>query len=104
MVTVDKYFKVFKIDSIKDISSKELKRRFRILSLKAHPDVGGSNGKFRFIKEAYKYLLVLRKQYVKIESRKFFNDDFLFYGNGSIYDIKKKRWLKFKGKKINIKV
>jgi curved DNA-binding protein CbpA len=104
MVTVDKYFKAFKIESIKNINSRELKRRFRILSLIAHPDTGGTSAKFRFVNDAYKYLLVLRKQYVKKESKKFFNDHFLFYGDGSIYDTKIGRWVKFKGKKINIKI
>ena len=99
MVTAntDNYFRVFTIKDIKKISLKELKRRYRKLSLAYHPDIGGDQDKFVFIKEAYDYLEILVKQNINIDNKKFFNNDHLFfYGNGSIYDTKKGRWIKIK--------
>ena len=101
---IDKYFKIFKIENIKTMTLQELKRRFRILVKIAHPDRGGSPAKFRLVNDAYKYLTVLVKQHLKKESQKFFNNNHLFfYGDGSVFDTKKKRWSKIKGKIINIK-
>jgi DnaJ-class molecular chaperone len=107
MITIDTYFKVFKIKKIDDIDHIELKRRFRILVGKYHPDKKpyGNNEKFLLIHDAYEYLSERIKEYRKIESEKFFNNpDHLHYGDGSIYSISKKRWLKFKGKIIDINI
>ena len=104
METVDKYFRAFKIKSIKVITHQELKRRYRILSKKYHPDRGGTAGQFRFIHDAYEYLVKLRDDFLKQQSKKFYNKKhLLFYGDGSIYDTKKARWVKFKGQVINTK-
>ena len=104
MVTVDKYFKAFKITSIKVITHQELKRRYRILVQKYHPDKGGTAGQFRFIQEAYEYLIKLRDDFLKQQSKKFYNKkNLLFYGDGSVYDTKKGRWVKFKGQIIKAK-
>lgn len=104
MATVDKYFKAFKITSIKVITHQELKRRYRILARKYHPDHGGTGGQFRFCTEAYKYLVSLRDDFLKQQSKKFYNKKhLLFYGDGSVYDTKKARWVKFKGQIIKTK-
>ena len=104
METVDKYFKVFKINSIKAITHQELKRRYRILVRKYHPDAGGTAGQFRLIHDAYEYLVSLRDDFLKIQNKKFYkNNYFLFYSDGSVYSITKKRWVRFKGQNINTK-
>lgn len=100
-VNTTKYFRAFKIKSAKEINRKELKRRYRILAMKYHPDKGGVEGQFRFINDAYQYILKLVKENEIIENKKFFNSKHLrFYPNGSIYDTKTKRWVKFRGKII----
>jgi curved DNA-binding protein CbpA len=101
---MDKYFKVFKIEHISQIDLKEIKRRYKVLALKYHPDHGGTGGQFRFIHDAYTYLTELRKDFDKKESKKFFNKKFLFYGDGSVYDPKKGKWIKWKGNIINKKI
>jgi curved DNA-binding protein CbpA len=104
METVDKYFKAFKITSIKIITHQELKRRYRILSKKYHPDKGGTENQFRFVHDAYKYLINLRNDFIKQQNKKFYNNkDLIFYADGSIYSKSKKRWIKFRGQKINTK-
>lgn len=103
IVNTDKYFRVFKINNIKLIGRKELKRRWKILVKKYHPDKGGNPAHFRFVNDAYQYLLNLIIDHEKIENKKFFNKNFLFYGDGSIYDITKKSWVKLKGKRIKVK-
>ena len=79
METVDKYFAAFKIKHIKDVDKKELKRRYRILVKKYHPDKGGNPATFRFITEAYNYLLELRIQLDNKESKKFFSSNDRFF-------------------------
>ena len=104
METVDKYFAAFKIKHIKDVDKKELKRRYRILVKKYHPDKGGNPATFRFITEAYNYLLELRIQLDNKESKKFFSSKHLvFYADGSVFNTKTNRWAKYKGRIINIK-
>jgi DnaJ-class molecular chaperone len=100
------YFKVFKIKEISDIDPSELKRRFRILVHKYHPDKPkGSHEIFLLIHDAYKYVAERMKEYREKESEKFFNNsDHIHYGDGSIYSISKKRWIKIKGNIIDIKV
>lgn len=102
-MNTDRYFKIFKIEKISDITPKELTRRFRILAKKYHPDHGGSAIQFSHIREAYSYLKKLMDEYLKKETRKFFNPDFIYYKNGSIYDTKKRRWIKVKGKIVDIR-
>lgn len=101
----DTYFKIFQIKKISDIDSKELIRRFRILVKKYHPDMKphGNEEKFKLIYNAYKYLTDQMDEFIKIENQKFYNNDFLYYGDGSIFSISKKRWVKLKGKIINVK-
>jgi curved DNA-binding protein CbpA len=100
-MNTDKYFRIFKINKISDISMAELKRRYRILAMKYHPDKGGNSAKFVIIQDAYNYIKPLIERYQQIENRKFFNKKFLYYGDGSIYDTEKGRWIKLKGRKIN---
>lgn len=105
MVIVDKYFRAFKIKHISEIDLREIKRRYKVLANKYHPDHGGTNDQFRFVHDAFTYLTNLRKDFEKKENKKFFrNKNLLFYGDGSVYDTKKGRWVKWKGKKINTKV
>ena len=105
METVEKYFKTFKISNIKNITPHELKRRYRILVQKYHPDHGGRDYQFRFIQESYKYLKVLVEQNIKNQNNRFFNNKrYLFYGDKSVYDTKKRRWAKWKGKIIDKKI
>jgi len=100
IANTNKYFKAFKIKKISDITPKELTGRYRILVKKYHPDKGGKAGQFTFIHDAYSYLKKLMKEYLKKENKKFFNKNFLYYGDGSIYDTKKGRWIKLKGMKL----
>jgi hypothetical protein len=100
-MNTDRYFRIFKIEKISDITSEELTRRFRILAKKYHPDHGGSTIKFSLIHDAYSYLKKLMKEHLKKETKKFFNPNYLYYRNGNVYDIKKRRWVKVKGKIIN---
>ncbi len=104
--TTDKYFKVFKIENknaLRKVSKAELKRRWRILVMKAHSDKGGNDGAFRFVNEAYHYLLDILEDFLKREDEKFKNPDLIFYGDGSVYDKKKCRWVKLKGQRLNVK-
>ena len=71
----------------------------------AHPDRGGSDAKFLLVQDAYAYLKDKVSEYVTEKNRKIFDDkDHLYYGDGSVYNIKDKRWTIFKGKKVDIKV
>lgn len=79
MITVDKYYSIFKIKNIKKISLKELKRRYRILSKKYHPDVGGSKKKFQLIGEAYSHLQGQIELIIENENKKFFNSKHLLF-------------------------
>lgn len=106
-ITTNTYFKIFKIEKVSDIDLKELLRRYRILIHKYHPDHPpyGNHEKFILIQEAYEYLTTLIKEYRKKESIKFFNNPhYLFYSDGSVYSLSKKRFIKIKGKTINIKI
>lgn len=100
------YFKIFKIEAPEDIDPTELKRRFRILIQKYHPDKKphGNADNFRLIHDAYKYVEERIMEFRKKESVKFYNPNFVYYGDGSIYSIPEKRWVKIKDKKINIKI
>lgn len=106
MIKSDVYFKIFKIEKISDITPKELKKRYRILVKKYHPDrkPHGDSKKFRLIHNSYEFLKNEMKILIQKENKKFFNEDFFYYSDDSIYSISKKRWVKIKGKKINIKV
>jgi hypothetical protein len=110
MGKIESYLKMFKIQSA-EISKNELKRRYRILLKKYHPDLqGGSVPKTQLINEAYRYLLDLAIQHEerieKIRKRKFkvLNKKFYFYADGSVIDRRKNRVVKFKGRKINSNV
>ena len=104
MVNTDQYFRVFKIKKVSDISLKELKRRYRILAKKYHPDLGGDSAKFRFVNDAFQYVEKLITAYEKLQNQKFFNKRYLFYNNGSVFDTKAKKWVKIKGRKINTNI
>ena len=107
-MNTDTYFKIFKIKNVKEISMHELKRRYRILVKKYHPDKGGTAKQFNLIQDAYNYILARLIEFIEREQVKFYNKDFLYYSDGSIYDMKQKKWRKFGGKiigkKINTKV
>lgn len=103
-INTDKYFKIFKIQKISDISKSELKRRYRILVKKYHPDHGGNSTHFLFIQDAYNYLKTLVEQQEKIENKKFYNKKYIYYSNGSIFDTERNRWIKIKGKIVDVKV
>jgi curved DNA-binding protein CbpA len=99
-ICLSDYFKLFEIKDIKEVSLKQLKSKYKALALQYHPDTGGTGYKFRFIKLAYDYLLHLKKQQIKKESKKFFNTHLRFYSKNSIYDTKKKRWIRVRGKDL----
>jgi len=94
----DFYFKIFNIEKISDINRKELKRRYRILVRKYHPDNKefGNAAKFRLIQDANEYIKRLLDDFLKEDDKKFFNPNFYFYGDGSIYDLKNKKWARLK--------
>lgn len=94
----DKYFRIFKIKSVSEISMQELKRRYRVLVNKYHPDKGGTDRQFCLVQDAYNYVLARLVEFIEKEQVKFYNKDFLYYGDGSIYDTKQGRWRKFGGK------
>jgi len=100
-VNTDLYFKIFKIKKISEITKHELKRRYKILALKYHPDKKpyGNTEKFKIIHNAFEYIGNELKKYLKKEDEKFFNSDFHFYGDGSIYNIKLKKWMRLKNEK-----
>lgn len=111
MKTIESYFKIFKIQSSDNITKIELRRRYRILLKKYHPDIqGGSTSKTQKINDAYKYLLDLavRKEIENLEiiKRRFkvLNEKYYFYADGSVIDRRKNRVIKFKGRKINVDV
>lgn len=117
-MTTDRYFHIFKIKKISDISKKELKRRYRILVQKYHPDkpITGNAEKFKLIQTAYEYIQRCMKEYMDEQDKKFFNPNYFYYADGSIYDVKEKKWLrlkdeynkwiiqKYKATKIDIKI
>lgn len=108
MGKIESYFKAFKIENEVDISKAELKRRFRILQMKYHPDKGGTTFQSQFINEAYKYMLDLviknEKKQIEIFKKKckVLNEKFYFYADGSVIDRRKNRVVKYKGRKINV--
>ena len=92
--------RLFKVKDISKVTEDDLKLKYRRLSLKFHPDRGGKDSQFRFINEAYEYLLAERKKvkkksqgirYTVTPDKKFFH-----YGDGSIFDIEKNRWKRYK--------
>ena len=57
MVDVERYKRLFGIKGeLVEFCPKELKRRWRILCQKYHPDHGGKDEHFTFVQEAYAYL------------------------------------------------
>lgn len=57
LTLIEKYKKLFGIKvATSEFSVQELKRRWRILSKKYHPDHGGKQEHFIFVQEAYAYL------------------------------------------------
>ena len=106
-LTTDGYFRLFGIKKVSDISKYELKRRYRKLALRYHPDRSRDNGaKFKEVHKAYEYIGDRLIEFLKEDDKKFFNSDFHFYGDGSIYNIKDKRWVRLKdqnGEWINLK-
>jgi len=100
--TTTDYYKIFKIEKISEITPKELIKRYRILSQKYHPDhkPHGDNEKFIAIGNAYDYLCEQMNVFLTKERVKFFNPDWLYYGDGSIYNPKKGRWIKLGGRII----
>lgn len=57
MFDIKKYKRLFGIDvSLTEFSPVELKRRWRVLCQKYHPDHGGAQQHFEFVQEAYAYL------------------------------------------------
>ena len=57
MIDVPKYKRLFGIKvPLAEFSPMELKRRWRVLCHKYHPDHGGTDEHFGFVQEAYKYL------------------------------------------------
>lgn len=94
------YFKLFQVKDISKVTESELKRKYRLLVLKFHPDKGGLPAQFRYVHDAHEYLLAERKKISKknqgirftvTEDKKFYH-----YGDGSIFDIKKNRWKQYK--------
>lgn len=99
MITIDTYYKIFKITDISVVSKKELKRRYRILVRKYHPDKGGTDDHFRLIQNAYEYLEPKCQEKAEVKEQKKpqpklnpKKSRFLYYSDGSIYDVKKARW------------
>lgn len=75
---IEKYKRLFGIKiELVEFCPTELKRRWRILCQKYHPDHGGKNNHFDFVQEAYAYLKDKCKG-TKIEEEEKFVDD--FYG------------------------
>lgn len=94
------YFRLFQVKDISKVTEDDLKSRYRTLSLKFHPDKGGRPEQFRYVQSAYEYLLAERQKVGKkkqgirftvTEDKKFYH-----YGDGSIFDIEKNRWKKYK--------
>lgn len=101
-LSTDGYFKLFGIKNVAELTKHELTRRYRRLALKYHPDKCNDSGvRFREIHKAYSYIGKLLSEFLKEDSKKFYNPEFHFYGDGSIYSIKEKRWIRLKGKDGN---
>ena len=106
---MDKYFKAFKANPDDLPSSKELKRRYRILLNKYHPDKpNGDTEKTKFITVAYTYVSKKVKENEDKEKERqqrklnSLNKKFYFYSDGTIYDRVAQRIVKYKGRKINV--
>jgi curved DNA-binding protein CbpA len=93
------YYRLFKIEDIAKVTEIGLKRKYRSLVLKFHPDHGGSADQFRYILDAYAYLVHERQRaskkshgirYTVTQDKKFYH-----YGDGSIFDIEKNRWKQY---------
>jgi curved DNA-binding protein CbpA len=104
LITTDDYFRIFNIKRISEIDKKELTKRYRKLVFIYHPDKpSGDKIKFLIIHDAYVYLNDRLNEFLKKENEKFYNNpDFYFYSDGSIYDIKNKKWIRLKDEKGNI--
>jgi DnaJ-class molecular chaperone len=72
---IERYKKLFQIGiPISEFSAKELKRRWKILNHKYHPDHGGKSEHFIFVQTAYKYLKQFcSKEEVKYNAYQFYN-------------------------------
>lgn len=123
MSDIKKYFVLFRVKKITELDEKELKRRYRFLAHRYHPDKGGTSSQFRMVQEAYEYILgiINNKQPAFKPNKTTGPQKYYCYSDGSIFDIEKNRWMNKKvhgiwviqnykyipqiiGKKVNIKV
>jgi hypothetical protein len=108
----DKYKRLFGIDgSLIEFDPVELKRRWRHLCHKYHPDTGGELGNadhFRFVQDAYKFLKKKCKGISIKDEEKFIDelygireikgDDFCIWDIGEADWKKRHEWIKKHGK------
>jgi curved DNA-binding protein CbpA len=94
------YLRLFEIKDISKVTEDALKRKYRFLCLRFHPDQGGKPEQFRYVHAAYEYLLAEHQKvgkknqgirYTVTDDKKFYH-----YGDGSIFDIEKNRWKRYK--------
>ena len=78
------YYEVFKIE--KSSSTVDIKKAFRRMALKYHPDKGGDAEKMKLLNEAYRVLM-------DPEQRKQFDEDLEFF-------VDEKDWAKKQEKKL----
>ena len=77
-VDVEKYKRLFGIEcDLLEFCPDELKRRWRVLCQKYHPDHGGQHEHFNFVQEAYAYLKKRCKGRKEEEEKEFIDE---FYG------------------------
>ena len=82
---IPKYKKIFGIQCpLEDFPAKELKRRWKILVKKYHPDKGGLEKHFRFVQEAYAKL----KPHCNVEKTEFKDPEFTSEAPHGIGEIK----------------
>lgn len=120
---IPKYKRLFGIKvPLEEFSPKELKRRWRVLCQKYHPDHGGLREHFEFVQEAYAYLKkhckgIKDSQASSFESEIEINEIKVKTENGYMYlwdvgepDFKKRYEFekrhpdRFKGKNLNVRI
>ena len=119
-MNVPKYKRLFGIKgSLSHFCPSELKRRWRILCKKYHPDHGGAQEHFEFVQEAYAYLKKYCKGTGKKEPIQDIEEIEVKLGNGDYmyiwdtgyppnpkkrHDYETKHPHRFRGRNLNIRI
>jgi len=99
-MNLNECYKLFGLKHIKETDEIDLKKRYRKLAMKFHPDKGGKREQFQFIQNSYECLIAECQMYSRkqrgIRHTVSIDKQFYHYGDGSIFDTEKNRWKRYK--------